>query len=146
MNFDMLPDHITTLFLSVVISIFLILAAEFSKACFATVGPSHQEQNASELNHTQNCVLCRGLMCPYCDFPVTGPRVDEVLSEISRDSDSSYELEDPDLADSNAEENIAPDSIWVRARRNRLRRVPCNSIESEVNSVVCENSTNHVLN
>ena len=131
MNFDMFDDYVTTIFLSVVVCIFLILFAEFVKACFATVGPTHAEENESLLNHAQNCVLCKGLLCPFCEFPLDGPRVNEVLAEISRDSDSSYEPTSPN-SDSNAEDDIGKESIWVRSRKPRLRRVAVNSIASNM--------------
>jgi hypothetical protein len=133
MDFDMLPDYTVTLFISIVLCILLILAAECSKTFFTSLGPSNADEVESQVNHEKNCAICTGRLCPLCKSPLDSPHVNEVVSDISYTSDSSYEPSNPDQNDSNAEDDIVTDSIWVRERKPRLRRIPINFISTEQN-------------
>jgi len=150
MNFDMFTlsvvDYTTSLFVSIVICITLILAAEFTKTCFQSIGPSNQEKNEalleepSDVEYIPNPTpkVCR-LHTPCCspiayesinqNFPSPNPNdpLNEAhsLYELSDTStDSSYIPGSPHPDDSNFEDDL-DDTIWIRPRRRpRVRRVP----------------------
>jgi hypothetical protein len=129
MNFDMLPDYTMTLFISIVLSIFLILIAQFIRTCFDCLGPSDEKRNYDLLEEPFD----NGQFCTCCTEPVENPNfpspvpisdpLNDAISDISDTSDSSYYPETPNASDSNCEDTHV-DSIWVRRRRRpRLERV-----------------------
>lgn len=125
----MLPDQTTTLFLALVICIFLILFAHFIKSCFETLGPSHEKQHAELLEPDVNVPNTTDGYFDTCNFP--SPKEDpEKLNNAmyvsdTDTSDSSYTPSSPDELDSN-HDDMPIDSIWVRRRPRirRLRRTP----------------------
>ena len=55
MNFDMLPDYTMTVFVSLVVCIVLLLAAQFIRVCFASIGPCDEQRNADLLEEISEC-------------------------------------------------------------------------------------------
>jgi hypothetical protein len=147
MNFDMFTlsvfDYTTSLFVSIVICILLILAAEFTKACFSSIGPSDSERYEALLRDNERPPYPIAQVCsehpPYCshtnyeslsqNFPSPNDPLNEALYELSDTStDSSYIPGSPHPDDSNLEDELG-DTIWFRPRRRhpRIQRVPVSS-------------------
>lgn len=133
MNFDMLPDYSMTLFLSVIICMLVILAAEFTKLCFDSVGVCDEERNAALLQeppvditnvNTPTATKYEDLTCNYPSPVAPFDALNEAISEVSDTSDSSYYPNSPNPEDSNSEDILNFDSVWVRRRRRpRLTRI-----------------------
>jgi hypothetical protein len=167
MNFDMLPDYTTRVFLALVICISLLLIAMSIRVAFEFLGPSNAERAAqdfmddlSEISDddmsstdirpiAKDCKACSSTckdmidtitrstqtvteviefqppsFC-QCELPLATSGLNNAVYYETDSSDESYHPPSPDDEDSNADD-IITDTIWVRARPPRLRRVNVN--------------------
>jgi len=135
-------DYTTSLFVSIVVCILLILAAEFTKVCFSSIGPSDSERYEALLRDDDRLpypiaqVCSEHLPCSHTNyeslsqnFPSPNDPLNEALYELSDTStDSSYIPGSPHPDDSNLEDELG-DTTWIRPRRRhrRIQRVPVSS-------------------